>query len=155
MVSTITAVDQCLVCDRVALARDGGNPYLVAEMQQSIFVVGDHQWHRGYSVVALKEHVREPYNLSPDVQGEHFREVMRAAEALERTFQPLKMNFSCYGNADPHVHWHLVPRYADDPHLGKIRGKTSRGSPRNRSRQTRRSRSRHGYARISHDPRTG
>jgi diadenosine tetraphosphate (Ap4A) HIT family hydrolase len=119
MVSTITAVDQCLVCDRVALARDGGNPYLVAEMQQSIFVVGDHQWHRGYSVVALKEHVREPYNLSPDVQGEHFREVMRAAEALERTFQPLKMNFSCYGNADPHVHWHLVPRYADDPHPRK------------------------------------
>jgi diadenosine tetraphosphate (Ap4A) HIT family hydrolase len=108
-----------LICDHVALARAGENPYLVAEMPHSIFVVGDHQWHRGYAVVALKEHVREPYYLSPDVQSEHFREVMRAAEALERTFQPVKMNFSCYGNAEPHVHWHLVPRYAYDPHPRK------------------------------------
>jgi diadenosine tetraphosphate (Ap4A) HIT family hydrolase len=88
-------------------------------MEYSIFVVGDHQWHRGYSVVALKEHVREPYELTPDAQREHFREVVRAAEALDKTFQPVKMNFSCYGNAEPHVHWHLVPRYADDPHPRK------------------------------------
>ena len=44
---------------------------------------------------------------------------MRAAEALNRTFAPRKMNFSCYGNAEPHVHWHLVPRYDDDPHPGQ------------------------------------
>lgn len=88
-------------------------------MKHSIFVVGDHQWHRGYAVVVLKEHLREPYQLNPDVQREHFREVMRAAQALDKTFQPVKMNFSCYGNAEPHVHWHLVPRYADDPHAGK------------------------------------
>jgi len=60
--------------------------------------------------------VREPFELRPDVQREHFREVMRAAAALYATFHPRKMNFSCYGNAEPHVHWHLVPRYEDDPH---------------------------------------
>jgi diadenosine tetraphosphate (Ap4A) HIT family hydrolase len=103
----------------VASAKAGRNSHLVAEMEHSIFVVGDHQWHQGYAVVALKEHVREPYDLTPDVQREHFREVMRAAEAIHKTFQPVKMNFSCYGNAEPHVHWHLVPRYADDPHPRK------------------------------------
>ena len=30
----------------------------------------------------LKQHVREPFELPPDVQREHFREVMRAAEAI-------------------------------------------------------------------------
>jgi diadenosine tetraphosphate (Ap4A) HIT family hydrolase len=94
----------CLICERVAPAEEGRNPHLVAEMEHSIFVVGDHQWHRGYAVVALKRHVREPYGLT-DVQGEHFREVMRAAEAICKTFRPVKMNFSCYGNAEPHVHW--------------------------------------------------
>jgi diadenosine tetraphosphate (Ap4A) HIT family hydrolase len=53
------------------------------------------------------------------VQREHFREVMRAAEAINDTFQPAKMNFSCYSNAEPHVHWHIVPRYDDDPHPGR------------------------------------
>jgi diadenosine tetraphosphate (Ap4A) HIT family hydrolase len=53
------------------------------------------------------------------VQREHFREVMRAAEALNETFRPWKLNFSCYGNAEPHVHWHVVPRYRGDPNLGR------------------------------------
>ena len=44
---------------------------------------------------------------------------MRAAAALNRAFAPRKMNLSCYGNAEPHVHWHLVPRYEDDPHPGQ------------------------------------
>src|SRR3954465_5571916 len=71
-------VSACLICERVALAREGRNPHLVAEMEHSLFVVGDPQFHRGYAGGALKQHVREPYELSPDVQGEHFREVMRA-----------------------------------------------------------------------------
>lgn len=29
------------------------------------------------------------------------------------------MNFACYGNAEPHVHWHIVPMYEDDPHPRK------------------------------------
>jgi len=55
-----------------------------------------HQFHQGYALVLLKEHVREPFELSTHVQREHFREVMRAAEALNDTFRSWKLNFSCY-----------------------------------------------------------
>lgn len=110
----------CLICERVAFAKQGRNPHLIAEMEHSYFVVGDHQFHRGYALVLLKEHVREPFDLPDGVQGEHFVEVMRAAKALQATFDPWKLNFSCYGNAEPHVHWHLVPRYKDDPHPGNV-----------------------------------
>jgi diadenosine tetraphosphate (Ap4A) HIT family hydrolase len=24
------------------------------------------------------------------------------------------MNYACLGNVEPHVHWHLIPRYAND-----------------------------------------
>ena len=108
-----------MICERVALANEGRNPHLVAEMEHSYFVVGDHQFHDGYALVLLKNHVREPFELSPDVQREHFREVMRAAQAIHDSFRPWKMNLSCYGNVEPHVHWHIVPRYEDDPHRGK------------------------------------
>jgi diadenosine tetraphosphate (Ap4A) HIT family hydrolase len=111
-------MDNCAVCERVALATDGRNPYLIAEMEHTFFVVGDHQYHEGYCLVLLKEHVREPFELSPEVQREHFAEVMRAAQAVQATFRPWKLNFSCYGNGDPHVHWHIFPRYEDDPNRG-------------------------------------
>jgi len=112
-------MSDCLICERVGLARQGRNPYVIAEMKHSYFVVGDHQFHEGYALVLLKEHVREPFELSPDVQREHFTEVMRAATAIQATFHPWKLNYSCYGNAEPHVHWHIVPRYEHDPHPGK------------------------------------
>jgi diadenosine tetraphosphate (Ap4A) HIT family hydrolase len=37
-----------------------------------------------------------------------------AGRALLATFRPWKMNYSCFGNAEPHVHWHLMPRYVFD-----------------------------------------
>ncbi len=108
-------MNDCLICERVALARQARNPHLIAEMEHTYFVVGDHQFFKGYALVLLKEHVREPFELPPDVQREHFGEVMRAAKAVHETFAPWKLNYSCYGNAEPHVHWHIVPRYEDDP----------------------------------------
>lgn len=105
----------CLICNRIALWREGRNSYFIEELKHSIFVVGDHQFHRGYCLVLLKDHVSELLDLSPKVRIEVFEEVMLAAEAIVDTFHPWKMNYSCYGNAEPHVHWHLFPRYEDDP----------------------------------------
>jgi len=30
---------------------------------------------------------------------------------------PQKMNVASLGNMTPHLHWHLIPRYADDAHF--------------------------------------
>lgn len=43
----------CLICERVRMAQEGRNPYLVAELDHTIVVVGDHQFHRGYTLVLL------------------------------------------------------------------------------------------------------
>jgi diadenosine tetraphosphate (Ap4A) HIT family hydrolase len=42
-------------------------------------------------------------------------DVCRAAEALQRAFRPTKINYAVLGNQSPHIHWHLIPRRADDP----------------------------------------
>jgi diadenosine tetraphosphate (Ap4A) HIT family hydrolase len=31
--------------------------------------------------------------------------------------QPLKVNVASLGNVVPHLHWHIIPRYADDAHF--------------------------------------
>jgi diadenosine tetraphosphate (Ap4A) HIT family hydrolase len=41
--------------------------------------------------------------------------MMRAGQALDRVFAPMKMNFQILGNAVPHLHAHILPRYYGDP----------------------------------------
>jgi diadenosine tetraphosphate (Ap4A) HIT family hydrolase len=36
---------------------------------------------------------------------------------LRRLMSPDKINLACLGNLTPHLHWHVIPRYADDPHF--------------------------------------
>lgn len=106
-----------MVCDRLGWWRSGENPYFIAEFDHSIFVVGDHQYHRGYCVLLLKDHVRDLHELPPDVQLSTFQDLMRATNAVVKTFHPDKMNHACLGNGVPHNHWHIIPRYASDPHF--------------------------------------
>jgi diadenosine tetraphosphate (Ap4A) HIT family hydrolase len=76
---------------------------------------------RGYTIVIWRgRHVVEPTDLEPHEAAGYWREVLRVARALQRYYQPLKMNYETLGNMVPHLHTHLVPRYAEgDPAPGR------------------------------------
>lgn len=74
---------------------------------------------RGYSIVVWRgRHVAEPTELSPEEASAYWLELLRAARALETHFQPVKTNYNVLGNSLPHMHTHVIPRYADDPRPG-------------------------------------
>jgi len=74
---------------------------------------------RGLTIVTWRgPHVAEPTELEPDQATAYWLEVLRVARAIEAHLQPVKMNYNLLGNAGPHLHTHLVPRYADDPRPG-------------------------------------
>ena len=71
---------------------------------------------RGLSHLYFRgRHVVEPTELSEDEATLFFAELLHAGRAIERVFEPVKMNYDILGNSVPHLHVHLVPRYADDP----------------------------------------
>jgi diadenosine tetraphosphate (Ap4A) HIT family hydrolase len=43
--------------------------------------------------------------------------VYAVESALRARLTPSKMNLASLGNATPHVHWHVIPRFADDSHF--------------------------------------
>ena len=43
---------------------------------------------------------------------------MLAVEAaLRELLHPDKINLASLGNMTPHLHWHVIPRFRDDPHF--------------------------------------
>ncbi|HUP97975.1 MAG TPA: HIT family protein, partial [Usitatibacter sp.] len=42
--------------------------------------------------------------------------VYTVEEVIRATLKPEKMNLASLGNMTPHVHWHVIPRFADDRH---------------------------------------
>lgn len=74
---------------------------------------------RGYSVVIWRgRHVAEPTELEAHEASAYWLEVIRVGRALEEALEPVKMNYDVLGNSLPHLHTHVIPRYADDPRPG-------------------------------------
>jgi diadenosine tetraphosphate (Ap4A) HIT family hydrolase len=74
---------------------------------------------RGLSIVMWRgRHVAEPTDLEPEEAGTFWRELLEVGRAIEATFEPIKLNYNLLGNEVPHLHAHIVPRYADDPRPG-------------------------------------
>ena len=74
---------------------------------------------RGLSIVVWRgRHVAEPTELTDDELRTYMRELFTVGRAIEQVVQPIKMNYNLLGNAVPHLHTHVVPRYADDPKPG-------------------------------------
>jgi diadenosine tetraphosphate (Ap4A) HIT family hydrolase len=73
--------------------------------------------HPGTCRVIWDRHVKEMSDLMAP-QRERIMEVVFATEhALTSVLAPDKMNLASLGNQVPHVHWHVVPRFRDDPHF--------------------------------------
>lgn len=105
----------CLVCDRIRLIRSGENPDFVAELETGYVVIGWHQFFRGYCIFFAKEHKEELHELEEPVRTRFLQEMSQVAEAIFHAFHPVKMNYELLGNSERHLHWHLFPRYANDP----------------------------------------
>jgi diadenosine tetraphosphate (Ap4A) HIT family hydrolase len=69
-------------------------------------------------VVWRGRHVAEPTELEADEATAYWLEVIRVGGALEEALEPVKMNYDLLGNSLPHLHTHVIPRYADDPRPG-------------------------------------
>jgi len=73
------------------------------------------QFFPGWTLLILKRHATELYELERDERVALMDAVSDVARALARVYDAVKMNYELLGNLLPHIHWHLVPRRADDP----------------------------------------
>ena len=87
----------------------------IADFGESVAYLHDDQFFPGWTVLVLKRHATELFALTPAERAALMDEVSRVAEALAAVFAAHKMNYELLGNQIAHIHWHLIPRLADDP----------------------------------------
>ena len=86
----------------------------IAEFDFCYALLNRDQFFPGYTFVISKQHVTELFHLDRETRGAVIEEVNGVASALYMLFQPDKINYELLGNMVPHMHWHLVPRFATD-----------------------------------------
>ena len=111
--------DCCMWQDPIIQQKGFEHPRKVAELEVSTAVLRlTHQYFRGYTILVLRQHAQELWQLDQETRQMFMEDANQMPLALDKTFKPLKMNYSLLGNNDPimdHLHWHLIPRRLTDP----------------------------------------
>lgn len=108
-------MDNCLICERIALIKEKKNPYFVRELKTGYVVLGDSQRFKGYTLFLCKQHAYELHELEPHFRDEFLHEMAVVAEAVYHAFQPDKLNYALLGvGRGLHMHWHIYPRREGD-----------------------------------------
>lgn len=89
----------------------------LAETDSLWVILVDEPGYPGFCRVVWKAHVKEMSDLSAAQRHELMDWVHLAEAALRQVMNPDKVNLASLGNVVPHLHWHVIPRFADDPHF--------------------------------------
>lgn len=78
-------------------------------------ILADEPDYPGFTRVVWQAHVAEMTDLSESDRIYLMKVVFQVESIMRKTMKPDKINLASLGNQVPHLHWHLIPRYADDP----------------------------------------
>ena len=105
----------CELCDG-----DGGELLVRREKWRVVRVRGaDGAAYPGFCRVVWNEHVKELTDLTLPERQNFMAAVFTLESALRQALRPEKMNIASLGNLTPHLHWHVIPRFRDDPAFPK------------------------------------
>jgi diadenosine tetraphosphate (Ap4A) HIT family hydrolase len=98
------------------LCETTGGEVLHADEALRVVLVDDAQYP-GFCRVIWNGHVQEMTDLAPAERSRMMMSVMKVEAALREVLSPDKINLASLGNMTPHLHWHVIPRFADDVHF--------------------------------------
>lgn len=104
-----TMATGCVFCDGEGGRRLWGDARCRVVLTDEPFV--------GFCRVIWNLHVREMTDLAATDRAYLMRVVYAIEGALRARLSPAKMNLAALGNVTPHLHWHVIPRFADDSHF--------------------------------------
>jgi diadenosine tetraphosphate (Ap4A) HIT family hydrolase len=100
----------CELCEQV------GGQLLLRTDKLRVIRVADAAFPGFYRVI-WKDHVAEWTDLEPADRSHLMQTVAKVETLVRQHLQPTKVNLASLGNVVPHLHWHVIARFADDTHF--------------------------------------
>jgi diadenosine tetraphosphate (Ap4A) HIT family hydrolase len=83
----------------------------ICDLEVSTVFLFREQTYTGRCNVVYKGHVKELYELDSQELPAYMNDVKKVAAAVDKAFQPGKINYGAYGDKMHHLHMHIVPKY--------------------------------------------
>ena len=100
----------CFYCEEHHEKRDS-IMYRVGEMSTGTLYLFRDQSHKGRCVLALNDHKKEIFELTDAQRAGIIGDVSKVAEAIKKLWGCDKINIGSFGDTNPHLHFHIVPKY--------------------------------------------
>ena len=115
----MTIDKNCMYCSRDSRVSD--LMIEVADLKVSTLFFFKEQTHPGRCIVAFnKGHKGELFELTASERSDLMDDLALAAEAVQKVFNPDKLNYASFGDKGPHIHFHIVPKYENGAKWGGI-----------------------------------
>jgi diadenosine tetraphosphate (Ap4A) HIT family hydrolase len=99
-------VDRCRAADY---------PPMVAKMPSGWVVMGERQVFAGYCLLLPDPVVPHLNALGLDIRAQFLSDMARVGDAIIAATSALRINYAMFGNVEPALHAHVLPRFADEP----------------------------------------
>lgn len=96
-------------------ARAGRNPRVIARLYSGWAVFGERQFVRGYCLLLPDPVVANLNALDAQERTTFLTDMARLGDALLKVTAALRINYAMFGNEEPALHAHVIPRYLDEP----------------------------------------
>lgn len=100
---------------QVEACRAQREPALVARMASGWAVLSATQVLRGYCVLLPDPVVPHLNALAGAARASFLDDLARLGDAVLEVTGALRINYAIFGNLEPALHAHVMPRYADEP----------------------------------------
>lgn len=107
--------------DRIGSAERGENPLVIARMKSGFAVIGDYQFLPGYCVLLGYPMAGSLNELSLAERNQFLTDMTLIGDAIIKTCNPLRINYSILMNLDHYLHAHIEARYEWEPEENKQR----------------------------------
>ena len=100
---------------RVNDARAGRDPTVLGRCASGWAVFGHQQFVQGYLLLLPDPVVPDLNALTPERRSQFLLDMSHLGDALMLTTSPVRINYAIFGNVEPALHAHVIPRFRSEP----------------------------------------